>query len=120
MLESLRECPRSIGRDLSAAAWARSLLGNLAVTALTLLLCWLGHALLVVRWGLSATSIALGWAGGVVAITAWLYVYYVYIVDAAGGSAATGAGIGTSSSSRPPASKHSTGKPCTKLLYSLA
>lgn len=87
MLESLKECPSSIGRDLSRGKWVRSILGNLAVTALTLVLCWLGHALLVVRMRLSPLSILLTWAGGVLAITAWLYVYYVYIVDAGASSA---------------------------------
>lgn len=124
MLESLRDCPPCIGRDLSPAAWARSIAGNLAVTALTLALCWLGHALLVVRCGLSPLSILLSWAATVVAITAWLYVYYVYIVDAAGSSSSSsgsGRGRGDSTSSKSPktaAGDHTLLYTCFLLIFS--
>ena len=87
MLQSLRDCADApIGRDLSPAGWARSIAGNLAVTAASALLFRTGYQQLVVRRGLSVGVVAAGWAAAVTLITAGLFVYYVYIVDSGRGS----------------------------------
>jgi hypothetical protein len=83
MLEGLRETAQgSVGRDISTAQWVKSMLGNLFVTALTAGLFYAGHHLLVVRLGYSVPAVLLGTTSVVTAITAALYVYYVYVVGA--------------------------------------
>ena len=88
MLETLREVPASMATEISPLFHALSLLSNLAVAAASVLLSLLAHEALVVRLQYSLPQIALGGSGGVLAITAALYVYYVYIVDS--GSAPAG------------------------------
>lgn len=82
MLESLAHCPPgTIGRNISTARWVQSMLGNLAVIALTAALFLGMYHVLVERMGHSLQAVLLGSTGLVVAITAALYIYYVYIVD---------------------------------------
>jgi hypothetical protein len=82
MLESLRLCtPGSVGRDISLARWVKSIMGNVGVIALTVALFYGGHQLLVVRLGNSVLAVLSSFTAIVLAITAALYVYYVYIVD---------------------------------------
>ena len=88
MLESLRDVPASMAAEISPLFHALSLLSNLAVTALSALLCCAAHEALVVRLQYTLPQIALGGSGTVLAVTAALYVYYVYIVDS--GTAPTG------------------------------
>jgi hypothetical protein len=81
MLESLRQCePGTIGVDISAAAWTRSIAGNVAITALSVALFYGGYQHFAVRLGYGLTAVLLTTAGVVCAITAALYIYYVYIV----------------------------------------
>lgn len=82
MLESLRQCePGSIGRNISKAHWVASMFGNLTATSLTVLFFYSSYQQLVVRCGLGLVRATVLVSGSVIAITAALYIYYVYIVD---------------------------------------
>lgn len=87
MQEGLRQCaPGSVGRDVSAARWTLSMVGNLLVTLLTAALLYGGYHILVTRLRYSVLTVATGFTGVTTAITAALYVYYVYIVDQGNGN----------------------------------
>ena len=96
MLESLRDVPATMAAEISPLFHFLSLVSNLAVTALSAVLCYAAHEALVVRLQYTLPQIALGGSGGVLAITAALYVYYVYIVDS-GSSTSTPTPTGESS-----------------------
>lgn len=82
MLESLRQCePGSIGRNISKVRWMASMLGNVTVSGVTALFFFSLYQQLVVRWGLGLLRATALISGLVIAITAALYIYYVYIVD---------------------------------------
>jgi hypothetical protein len=81
MLLSLKDCPSTLGQDISTKQWLGSIGGNIVIVAVTAALASLLHSILVVRWKLGILTVLGGWATGVVLITAMLFVYYVYIVD---------------------------------------
>ncbi|KAJ1436656.1 hypothetical protein B484DRAFT_445525 [Ochromonadaceae sp. CCMP2298] len=96
MLESLRQCPESIGRDLSSRQYAGVVAANLAVIALSAAVLWGLHFRLVQTGIVSWPALLLLWALFVCFVTLGLYVYYVYVVAMldGGGKAAKGEGEG--------------------------
>jgi hypothetical protein len=95
MLESLRQCPDSIGRDLSSRQYAGVVAANLAVIALSAAVLWGLHFRLVQTGIVSWPALLLLWALFVCLVTLGLYVYYVYVVamlDGGGDKAAKGEG----------------------------
>ena len=91
MLESLAEESTTVGQPLTAAEWACSLAANMASVATMVLLVAVARELLVEQLRLSAGTIAVGGLLLVVAITAALYIYFVYVVSFFAGQATTSA-----------------------------
>ena len=86
MLESLKCCPDSLGKELTLTQWLGSIAGNIGITVLSALLFYSSYVVAVVHWHLTLWAIVLGWSSCVIGITAVLYVYYVYIIDSGRGS----------------------------------
>lgn len=81
MLEALMDCPQSIKKPISPLYWVGSLLLNVFILLLNYTLAKASYYLLVTRWNLSTGTIVFWFATVTLAITAALYVYYVYLID---------------------------------------
>ena len=87
MLESLTDCPSSVGEDITVFQWILSILLNFLVIGIVLGSSYFTYDLLVRQYRLSVLTVAGWWLFLVILITAVLYVYYVYIVDMKNGAA---------------------------------
>ena len=93
MLEAFLDTPGPIGADLHALGRARAFAATAGILALDAAVIVAMREVFLRRLGVSPAALTAGLASAVVMITAALYVYNVYIVNA-GGSSGGGAGKG--------------------------
>lgn len=101
MLEAMKECPHNVGKAAPMRRRIVSTIFNIAIIALLVKLCMIFREIFHVQRGIAWSKIlGVGFAG-TMAITVFLYVYYVYIIHLGQGKVTNG----SSSSSKSRASK---------------
>ncbi len=80
-LLAIADCPEKITEEISTFYWFTSILSNVLMIALQLYIIKKVHHLVTVTYQLTSMEM-LAWGVGLpFAITAALYIYYVYLVD---------------------------------------
>lgn len=85
MLEAMKSCPDDAASELSSSQWLHHIFVTLAMFSLDLMLLVWCKQKLFTDLQLSLTQVVTYASLGSLAITAGLYVYFVYVVTRGGG-----------------------------------